>query len=144
MTEEQVISTAPVQDINANNSLQVNNAAPPTDSTNINVEQFTNETNQEIGNEQAARSARDAKKQLLSKATKSLNRVSNNVVLNVETNEIIGEYIEYLPDNDGKTVFDYMKDPEVSKHIQFILPEGQKEGDKLTAPITPCWIDPTF
>lgn len=134
--DEQVITTtnAPVQD----------NTAPPTDSTNINVEQFVNETNQEIGNEQAVRKARDEKKLLLSKATKSLNRTSNNIVLNVETNEVIGEYLVYLPDNDGKTVYDYMKDPEVSKHIQFVFPDGQKEGDKLTAPITPCWIDPTF
>jgi recombination DNA repair RAD52 pathway protein len=155
MTEETTITDAPIQAtsaVNNNNSFQVTTSdgqqqqqsAPPTDSSNINVDQMINETNQEIGNEQAAKTAREQKKILLSKATKSLDKVATNTVLNVETNEIIGEYLEYLPDHDGKTVFDYMKDPEVTRHIQFVLPQGYKEGDKITEKITPCWIDPTF
>ena len=117
----------------------------PDPTNNVNVDQFVNQTNTEIGNEKAALDAKNAKKELIRKALNSLNKFSNNVVKNVETNEIIGEYLEYLPDNDGKTVYDYMKDPEVSKHLQYVFPKDQKEGDnKLTAPITPVWIDPYY
>lgn len=122
----------------------VNQQQAPNDPNNINVDQFVNETNTEIGNENAALDAKNAKKLLIKKALNSLNKFSNNVVKNVETNEIIGEYLEYLPDNDGKTVYDYMKDPEVSKHLQYVFPKDHKEGDKLTAPITPVWIDPYY
>jgi hypothetical protein len=144
------------QPINSDNSLTVTNApvnlqpesqqqaAPPTDSQNINVQDFINQTSTEIGNTEAAKKARNEKKMLLNRAAKSLNKVANNRKLNVTTNEVIAEYIEYLPDDKGKSVYDYMKDPEVARHIEFVFPEGKQEGDVLEQPISFYWKDPVF
>jgi hypothetical protein len=133
---------APVnmQSGNSNN----NNPAPPTGGQNINVQDFINQTSTEIGNTEAAKKARDEKKALLNRAAKSLNKVATNRKINVTTNEVIAEYIEYIPDNQGKSVYDYMKDPEVSRHIEFVFPNGKQEGDVLEEPITIYWKDPIF
>ncbi len=124
--------------------LQAGNSAPATNQENINVEDFINETNIQLGNEDAEKKARAEKKELLARAIKSLERKSTVQKINVTTNELIAEYIEYLPDTTQKTVFDYIKDPTVSQHIEFQFPEGKKEGDKLTSPITAVWIDANF
>jgi hypothetical protein len=120
------------------------NAAPPTDGQNINVQDFINQTSTEIGNVEAAKKARREKAKLLNRISKSLNKVSNNQKRNVMTNEVIAEYIEYLPDDQGKTIYDYMKDPEVARHIEFVFPNGKQEGDILEQPITFYWKDPIF
>lgn len=119
-------------------------AAPPTDSENINVEEFNKETANVIGEEEKIRQERAEKKRLLDRAIKSLDKKTLTQKINVTTNELVAEYIEYLPDENNKTVYDYMKDPFVQQHIAFQFPEGAKEGDKLKAPITPYWTDANF
>lgn len=126
------------------NKKNKNNSAPPTDGQNINVDDFINDAEMEIGDVQAAKKARREKGVLLNKAVKSLNKVNNVQKKNVITGEIIAEYIEYGKDNDGKSVYDYMDDPFVNQHIAFVFPAGKKRGDKLKDPLTFYWKDATY
>lgn len=124
---------------------QEQSAPPPaTNSENINVEQFNSEVDETIGEQEAERRERAEKRALLNRALKSLDKKAPEQKINVITNEVVAEYIVYLPDNTGKTVYDYMKDPFVAQHIEFQFPEGAKEGDNLKAAITPVWIDPNY
>lgn len=119
-------------------------APPATNSDNINVEDFINQTTSEMDDVEATRKAKQEKKALLTRATRSIDNYAPIRKINVITNELIGEYIEYLPDNTGKTVYDYMEDPTVKQHLEFKLPEGANVGDKLTTPISVFWVDPNF
>lgn len=118
--------------------------APGTSRTNINVTDFVNETNEAIGDEEKAINARKAHSLKRAKLSRALQRTSNVERKNVTTNEVIGEYIEYLPDNEGKTVFDYIADPELSQVAELIYPAGYKEGDRFTELISVYWKDPKY
>lgn len=127
-----------------NNTATSPNAAPQTSETNINVTDFVKETDEAIGDEEKAINARKAHALKRAKISKALQRTSTVERRNVTTNEVIGEYIEYLPDSDGKTLFDYASDPELSQVVELVYPRGYKEGDRFTEQVSLYWKDPKF
>lgn len=64
---------------------------------------------------------------------------------NTETGEVLGSRIKYEPDNDGKTIYDYMNDEVVSQYIQFVAAEGDPmDGSPVDRQITFYWKKPTL
>jgi hypothetical protein len=64
---------------------------------------------------------------------------------NIETGEMVGTKLRYLKDNDGKTIYDYMNDPVVQEHIEFIAAEGDPmDGSPVDRQVTFYWKKPTF
>jgi hypothetical protein len=61
------------------------------------------------------------------------------------TNEIIAEELVYEPDRNGKSVYDYMVDPEVTKNLEFIVTEDDpQDGSPVTKPISFTWKETSF
>lgn len=135
-------NTPTQEEINAQNNTATAPAA--TSGTNINVTDFVNETNEAIGDEEKAINARKAHAIKRAKISRAVQRTAVNQRTNVTTNEVIGEDLEYLADSDGKTVFDYINDPELSQVVELVYPKGWKEGDKITEPLSLYWKDPRF
>ena len=53
--------------------------------------------------------------------------------------------MQYVKDEDGKTIYDYINDPLVKEHITFVVPEDDpQDGTPVNKQITFFWNKPTF
>lgn len=89
--------------------------------------------------------ARKDKTEYLSKALEARTNFEQIPYHNVETGEIIGTRIRYLPDTDGKTIYDYMNEEAVKEHIVFVAAEGDPtDGSPVDRQVTYFWAKPTY
>lgn len=135
----------------------VQNPPPPTnvtapsgtvnnpDDVDVDVDKMIASGEQETKELDAEIQARKDKMELLQRAINSRNNFERLIYNNVETGEFIGTKLKYIEDSDGKTVYDYMNDPEVSEHLEFVAAEGDaQDGSPVDRQVTFYWKKPTF
>lgn len=115
------------------------------DPEDINIGKFISESTAEIRTGEEKESERKKKTDYLTKALESINKFERIVFSNSETQEFIGTKMQYVKDGDGKTVYDYMNDPVVTEHIEFIVPEDDpQDGSPVDRHVSFFWKKPTF
>ena len=118
-------------------------AAPNPD--DINIKEFIAGSEKETAKIDDKQQKRIEKAADLSKAIDSINNTEKFIFNNVETGEVIGTKFKYKPDTDGKTVYDYAKDPAIAEHITFVIPEDDpQDGTLITKAVSFFWNKPTF
>jgi hypothetical protein len=111
----------------------------------LDIDKLITESTKEIKTGNEAQSARKKKKELLDKALNSRMYIEPITFKNVETDEFVGSKMRYTKDKDGKTIYDYMQDPEVTAHIKFKVPEGDpRDGSPVTKQISISWVNPVY
>lgn len=134
---------------NASNNVggsDANTAVP--DNDDIDIEGVINASEKESAEIDKDKKARQEKMELLTKAIeavrgpKAFERILFN---NVETGEVVGTKIRYIKDYDGKTAYDYMNDPVIQEHLEFVVPEDDpQDGSPVDRQISFFWKKPTF
>ena len=114
----------------------------------IDIEGMINAGEKETAEIDKDKKARQERMEYLTKAIhairgpKAFERLIFN---NVETGEMVGTKIRYIKDNDGKTAYDYMNDPIIQEHLEFVVPEDDpKDGSPVDRQISYFWKKPTF
>lgn len=111
----------------------------------IDIDKFIAESSGEISTLEEKESEKQRKMKILTKAIDSRNNFERLIFNNSETDEFIGTKIQYSKDADGKTIYEYMNDPVVTEHIEFVVPEGDpQDGSPVTQQVTFYWKKPTF
>lgn len=81
----------------------------------------------------------------LTKAFNSMTLIDRVSYFNEETQELVGTKLRYLPDEDGKTVYDYANDPEVAERLVIVIDENDpQDGSEIEKQVSHYWINPTF
>ncbi len=113
---------------------------------NINVQDFIKNTTTETKTLDSEQEARIAKAKLLTDAINSRFYFENVQYVNSETGDRIGSKIRYTKDPNGKTIYDYMNDPEVTAHVGFKLmdEEDQQDGSIVNKQISIYWVNPVY
>lgn len=115
------------------------------DPSNIDIEKFIEGSDKELKVVDDKQQARIDKKLLLEQALDSRFHYDKIKYNNTETDEYLGTRIQYKPDKNGKSIYDYMNDPVVKEHIEFIPAEGDLlDGSPVERAFTFYWIKPTF
>jgi hypothetical protein len=111
----------------------------------IDLEKFISESSGEVKTSEEKESEKQRKMKILTKAIDSRNNFERIIFNNAETDEFIGTKIQYSKDTDGKTIYEYMNDPEVQEHLEFVVPEGDpQDGSPVNQQVTFFWKKPTF
>ena len=135
---------------NASNNIGGSDAAVNTapDNDDIDIEGIINKSEAETAEIDKDKKARQERMELLTKAIeairgpKAFERLLFN---NVETGEVVGTKIRYIKDYDGKTAYDYMNDPVIQEHLEFVVPEDDpQDGSPVDRQISFFWKKPTF
>lgn len=115
------------------------------DPNNIDIDKFISDSTTEVKVFDEKELAKIEKMKKLTKAIESINKTRRIIFNNSETQEFVGTKFQYTQDEDGKTVYDYLNDPEIQEHLEFIIPEGDaQDGSPVDAPVTFFWKKPTF
>ena len=113
--------------------------------TGLDIDRLISESTQEIKAGDDAQKARVEKQKMLMTALNSKNYMETIIYKNEETDEEIGRNLRYVPDPYGKTIYDYMNDPEVTAHIGFKVDENDpQDGSFIEKQISVYWINPVF
>lgn len=130
----------------ASSSSSSGTAVPNND--DIDIEGIINASEKETAEIDKDKKARKERMEYLTKAIdalrgpKAFERLLFN---NVETGEMVGTKIRYIKDNDGKTAYDYMNDPIIQEHLEFVVPEDDpRDGSPVERQISYFWKKPTF
>lgn len=117
-----------------------------TDNTGgLDIDKLISESTKEIKTGDEVQEARKKKQQLLMRAINSRMYIENIVFKNTETDEQVGTKMRYVQDPYGKTIYDYMNDPEITAHLGFKVPEGDnKDGSVIEKQISIYWVNPVF
>jgi len=114
----------------------------------IDIEGMINAGEKETAEIDKDKKARQERMEYLTKAIhairgpKAFERLIFN---NVETGEMVGTKIRYIKDSDGKTAYDYMNDPIIQEHLEFVVPDDDpKDGSPVDRQISYFWKKPTF
>ncbi len=132
------------------NSVNPNLNAPsspqnPQDPNNIDIDKFIAESTTEVKVFDEKTKARKEKSDYLNKVLELRNNFRTIVFNNAETGEFVGTKIQYQPNEDGKTIYNYINDPVVEEHIQFVVPEADpQDGSPVDSQISFFWKKPTF
>jgi len=133
-------------DNNNNNA----NTAPGTDPTvpnvdDVNIEEMIKTSEGEVKTLDEDTQKRKDITEKLQTALAARGRFERLLFNNIETGEMIGTKLRYLKDNEGKTIYDYMNDPVVQEHIEFVAAEGDPmDGSPVDRQVTFYWKKPTF
>jgi hypothetical protein len=115
------------------------------DPNDVNIDEFIASGTGEIKTGEEKESERQRKTKFLTKAIESRFKFERIIFNNSETGEFVGTKMQYVKDEDGKTIYDYVNDPEVNEHIQFVVPEDDpQDGSPVNKQITFFWTKPTF
>jgi hypothetical protein len=119
--------------------------AVATDPDNIDIGKFIAENVNEVRTGEEKENEKKKKMEYLTKAINSRFNFERIVFNNSETGEFVGSKMQYVKDTDGKTIYDYINDPVVTEHIQFVVPEDDpQDGSPVNKQITFFWTKPTF
>ena len=115
------------------------------DPDDIDIGKFIAESTAEIRTGEEKETERHKKTKFLTKALDSLQKYERIIFSNSETGEFVGTKMQYVKDEDGKSIYDYMNDEAVTEHIEFIVPEGDpQDGSPVNQQVTFYWKKPTF
>lgn len=130
------------------NSVNPNLQAPTQggqDPNNIDIDKFIADSTTEVKVFDEKEKAKKEKTDFLNKVLELRNKFRRIVFNNAETQEFVGTKIQYEPDEDGKTIYDYINDPVVAEHIQFVVPEEDpQDGSPVEKQISFFWKKPTY
>lgn len=119
--------------------------APQNNPDNIDIGKFIAENVAEVRTGEEKETEKKKKMEYLTKAINSRFNFERIVFNNSETGEFIGSKMQYVKDGDGKTIYDYINDPVVTEHIQFVVPEDDpQDGSPVNKQISFFWTKPTF
>lgn len=120
-------------------------APPQNNPDNIDIGKFIADNVAEVRTGEEKETEKQKKMEYLTKAINSRFNFERIVFNNSETGEFVGSKMQYVKDTDGKTIYDYINDPVVTEHIQFVVPEDDpQDGSPVTKQITFFWTKPTF
>ena len=115
------------------------------DPDDIDIGKFISESTAEIKTGEEKETERHKKTKFLTKALESLQKYERIIFSNSETGKFVGTKMQYVKDDEGKSVYDYMNDEAVTEHIEFIVPEGDpQDGSPVNQQVTFYWKKPTF
>ena len=124
---------------------QPNQPPVATDPDNIDINQFIADNVAEVRTGEEKENEKKKKMEYLTKAINSRFNFERIIFNNSETGEFIGTKMQYVKDGDGKTIYDYINDPVVTEHIQFVVSEDDpQDGSPVDKQITFFWTKPTF
>ena len=129
------------------NAVNPNLQAPtqPNNPDNIDLEKFIADSTADVKVFDEKEKARKEKVDYLNRILELRNKFRRIVFNNAETQEFVGTKIQYEKDEDGKTIYDYVNDPVVAEHIQFVVPEDDpQDGSPVNRQISFFWKKPTF
>jgi hypothetical protein len=111
------------------NAVNPNLQAPPQsqDPNNIDIDKFIADSSTEVKVFDEKEKARKEKTEYLNRILELGNKFRTIIFNNAETQEFVGTKIQYQADEDGKTIYDYINDPVVAEHIQFVVPEADPQ-----------------
>lgn len=137
---------AAVQDnIALNNAVAPQTDAQVPDNDDIDIEGMIKKSEAEVKTIDADQQARIDKQKYLMQAIDSRGYFERLLYNNIETGEVIGTKLKYIKDPYGKTVYDYMNDPVVTEHLEFLAAEGDPmDGSPVDKQVTFYWKKPTF
>lgn len=82
---------------------------------------------------------------LLTAAFESMTNFDRTNYFDEERQELIGTKIRYLPDKDGKTVYDYAADPDVASRLVIVIDEDDpQDGSEIERQVSHYWINPLY
>jgi hypothetical protein len=126
-------------------STTLSGGQPNQDPNNIDIDKFIADSATEVKSFDEKEKARKEKTEYLNKILELRNKFRTIVFNNAETQEFVGTKIQYQTDEDGKTIYDYVNDPLVQEHIQFVVPEADpQDGSPVDQQISFFWKKPTF
>ena len=112
---------------------------------NIDIGKFIADNVAEVRTGEEKENEKKKKMEYLTKAINSRFNFERIIFNNSETGEFIGTKMQYVKDGDGKTIYDYINDPVVTEHIQFVVSEDDpQDGSPVDKQITFFWTKPTF
>jgi hypothetical protein len=115
------------------------------DPDNIDIGKFIADNVSEVRTGEEKESEKKKKMEYLTKAINSRFNFERIIFNNSETGEFTGTKMQYVKDGDGKTIYDYINDPVVTEHIEFIVPDNDpQDGSPVEKQITFFWTKPTF
>jgi len=115
------------------------------DPNNIDIDKFISDSTTEVKVFDEKTKARKERSEYLNRVLELRNNFRTIVFNNAETGEFVGTKIQYQPDEEGKTIYDYINDPVVDEHIQFVVPEADpQDGSPVDSQISFFWKKPTF
>lgn len=115
------------------------------DNDDIDIEKMISTSEQEVSTIDKDQQERIEKQKYLMQAINSRAYFERLLYNNIETGEVVGTKLQYTKDPFGKTVYDYMNEPEVQEHIEFIAAEGDPmDGSPVDRQVTFYWKKPTF
>ena len=115
------------------------------DPDNIDIGKFIAENVAEVRTGEEKETEKKKKMEYLTKAINSRFNFERIIFNNSETGEFVGSKMQYVKDSDGKTIYDYINDPVVTEHIQFVVSEDDpQDGSPVDKQITFFWTKPTF
>lgn len=124
----------------ANNTDQAPNQQPGLD-----LDKLITKSTKEVRTADAAQKERVEKQKRLMTALNSRGYMEEVIYKNEETNQELGRKLRYVKDPKGKTIYDYMNDPEVQDHIGFIVDDDDpRDGSFIKKQISFYWINPIF
>ena len=127
------------------NSTQPAGTVPSGNNTGLDIDQLITESTQEIKSADEVQNARVEKQKKLMTSLTSKNYMETIIYKNEETDEEIGRKLRYVADPHGKTIYDYMNDPEITAHIGFKVDENDpQDGSYIEQQISVYWINPVF
>ncbi len=129
------------------NSVNPNLNAPAgqNDPNNIDIDKFIADSTTEVKVFDEKTKARKERSEYLNRVLELRNNFRSIVFNNAETGEFVGTKIQYQADEEGKTIYDYINDPVVEEHIQFVVPEADpRDGSPVDSQISFFWKKPTF
>jgi hypothetical protein len=115
------------------------------DPNDVNIDEFIASGTGEIKTGEEKESERQRVTKFLTKAIESRFKFERIIFNNSETGEFVGTKMQYVKDEDGKTIYDYINDPEVNKYIQFVVSEDDpQDGSPVNKQISFFWVKPTL
>ena len=129
----------------ASSTGQTGQAQEVPDNDDVDIDKMISTSEQEVKTIDADQQARIDKQKRLMDAINSRAYFERLIYNNIETGQVIGTKLKYTKDPYGKTVYDYMNDPEISEHIEFTAAEGDPmDGSPVDRQVTFFWKKPTF
>lgn len=148
------VVSVPQDNNSINKQQQSTSSSPPPSGTvqqskddpdDLDIEKFIQSNTQEIKTGDERQQERKRKMEILTKAINAKDYFERIIYNNQETGEFVGTKIRYTKDPYGKTIYDYMSDPVIQEHIEFVAAEGDPmDGSPISKQITFFWKKPTF
>lgn len=140
---QQIDNTVGTPGVTAGNKQEQNK--PQSTNPGLDINAFVEQSTGAVKSADSKKQAKLERQALLTKVINSLTNIEKITYVDEETDEVKGSKIQYRPDGEGKTIYDYMQDETVQEHLGFVVPEeDNQDGGLIDKQITFYWKKPTF